>query len=185
MKPNRPRLGDRRRGGGAVWRGRADREALRPGRRPVRDRRAALRGATIGGGLPRRREEEASVRGAHAPRLALVALFGAALTSAALAWRLQHAGALAASLLLNVEAVFTVVLARAFYREPVGGRVIAASTLMVAGGALLAMRGAGGASGGTGSLLALAAVAAATFRWALDNTLTRPLADLDPHAVVF
>ncbi len=145
-------------------------------------------GATIGAGLPWRREEEASVRRAHAPRLALVALFGAALAPAALAWGLQHAGALAASLLLNLEAVFTVVLARAFYREPIGARVALASSLMVGGGALLAVRGASGAPGeigGTSSVLGLIAVAAATFGWALDNTLTRPLADLDPRAVVF
>lgn len=139
-------------------------------------------GATIGAGAPRRREHEAAVSRSHARRIALVALFGAAIAPACLAWGLQHAGALAASLLLNLEAVFTVVLAWALYREPVGGRVIVASSLMVVGGGLLAMRSAGG---GTGELLGIAAVAVATLGWALDNTLTRPLADLDPRAVVF
>lgn len=138
-------------------------------------------GATIGAGLPRRCEEEASVRRSHAGRLALVALFGSAIAPAALAWGLQHAGALASSLLLNLEAVFTVVLARVLYREPLGGRVVAASTLMVAGGALLQLRG----GDGGGTVLGLLAITAATLAWALDNTLTRPLADLDPRAVVF
>jgi drug/metabolite transporter (DMT)-like permease len=151
-------------------------------------------GATLGAGSPRRRAEEAAVRRAHAGRLALVALFGAALAPACLAWGLQHTGALSASLLLNLEAVFTVILAWAFYREPVGARVVAASASMLVGGALLAWRGAGGAgftggAGGieaaSGSWLGLLAVAAATLGWALDNTLTRPLADLDPRAVVF
>lgn len=139
-------------------------------------------GATLGAGLPRRRAEEAWIGRAHAGRLSLVALFGAAMAPAALAWGLQHAGALAASLLLNLEAVFTVVLARVFYREPVGRRVVAASSLMVVGGALLASRG---VDGGTASLLGVAAISAATLAWALDNTLTRPLADFDPRAVVF
>ncbi len=139
-------------------------------------------GATAGAGIPRRRAREAAVRSSHAARIALVALFGALIAPSCLAWGLQHAGALAASLLLNLEAVFTVVLAWAFYREPVGGRIVAASGLMVIGGALLALRSAGG---GTGELLGIAAIAAATLGWALDNTLTRPLADLDPRAVVF
>jgi drug/metabolite transporter (DMT)-like permease len=143
-------------------------------------------GATLGAGSPRPRAQEAAVRRAHAGRLALVALFGAAVAPACLAWGLQRTGALSASLLLNLEAVFTVILARAFYREPVGVRVVAASASMLMGGALLALRGAGDLSGaGARSWLGLVAIAAATLGWALDNTLTRPLADLDPRAVVF
>jgi drug/metabolite transporter (DMT)-like permease len=138
-------------------------------------------GATLGAGLPRRRESEAAVRREHARRIAVVALFGAVVAPASLAWGLQHAGALAASLLLNLEAVFTVVFARAFYREHVGGRVAVACVMMVVGGSLLAVRGAGG----IGEALGVVAVTVATVGWALDNTLTRPLADLDPRAVVF
>jgi drug/metabolite transporter (DMT)-like permease len=140
-------------------------------------------GAMLGGGLPRRHESEPAVRRGDAPRIALVALFGAAIAPACLVWGLQHAGALAASLLLNLEAVFTIVLARIVYREPVGGHVVAASTLMLAGGSLLALRTAGGEA--AGSLLGIGGVVLATLGWALDNTLTRPLADLDPRAVVF
>jgi len=139
-------------------------------------------GATLGAGPPRRRETEAAVDRTHAARLAVIALFGAAIAPACLAWGLQHAGALAASLLLHLEAVFTIVLARALYHEPVGRRVAAASALMVIGGALLASRG---AAGGASELLGVLAVAAATLGWALDNTWTRPLSDLDPRAVVF
>jgi drug/metabolite transporter (DMT)-like permease len=139
-------------------------------------------GAVLGAGLPRGRAEEAAVRRPHAARIAIVALVGAAIAPACLAWGLQRAGALSASLLLNLEAVFTILLARALYREPVGRRVIAASSLMLLGGALLAARS---ANGGVGELLGIAAIAIATFGWALDNTLTRPLADLDPRAVVF
>jgi drug/metabolite transporter (DMT)-like permease len=143
---------------------------------------ALYAGAFIGAGLPRRGAEEAEVRRVDAPRLLLVALFGAAIAPVLLAWGLQHASALSASLLLNLEAIFTIVLARAFFREPVGGRVVAASLLMLAGGALLSLRlgqGAGGTS------LGLLAIAGATVAWALDNTLTRPLAERDPRGVVF
>jgi drug/metabolite transporter (DMT)-like permease len=139
-------------------------------------------GAAIGAGAPRRRAEEAAVRASDAPRIAVVALFGAALAPTLLAFGLQRAGALDASLLLNLEAIFTIALARLWYREPIGARVAAASALMLAGGALLSWR-AGGARGG--EALGLLAITGATLAWALDNTLTRPLADRDPRAVVF
>lgn len=115
-------------------------------------------------------------------RVALVAVFGAALAPTALAWGLVHAGAAAGALLLNLEALFTVLLARVVHREPTGPRVTLAVALMLGGGALLALRaGPLGAS----EALGLAAIALATLFWALDNTLSRPLADFDPRAVVF
>jgi drug/metabolite transporter (DMT)-like permease len=139
-------------------------------------------GAALGAGIFRRRADEPTMGRPQLRRIALVALFGAALAPAALAWGLQHAGALSASLLLNLEAVFTVLLARAFYREPIGRRVAVAAALMVAGGAVLAVRG---GSHESSSSLGLLAIAGATLGWALDNTLTRPLADFDPRLVVF
>lgn len=128
-----------------------------------------------------RSEKETPVRRAHAPRLLAVAIVGAMLAPAALAWGLQHTGGAAASLLLNLEAVFTMLLARLFYREPIGGRAGLALSLMTAGGAWLVFAG---ASFTSGSRWGLAAVAAATLGWALDNTLTRPLADLDTSRIV-
>ena len=139
-------------------------------------------GAALGAGLPRRRGEEPQLQRKHLGRVALVALFGAAIAPACLAFGLKHVGALTASLLLNLEAVFTVAFARIFYREHLGRRVIVAVLLMVAGGAVLAMRT---QDGGTSSALGIAAIIGATFGWAADNTLTRPLADYDPRAVVF
>lgn len=139
-------------------------------------------GATLGAGIPRRRADEPSLSSAELPRLTLVALLGAALAPASLAWGLQRVGALTGSLLLNLEAVFTLLLAWGVYREQVGRRAALAIGLMIAGGAVLALR-AGSVT--HSSLLGVAAVAAATFAWALDNTLTRPLADFDPRAVVF
>jgi drug/metabolite transporter (DMT)-like permease len=121
------------------------------------------------------------LRPAHLPRLALVAILGGAVAPTLLAWGLQRAGATTGSLLLNLEAVFTVLLARAFYREPLGGRVMVAIALMVLAGTLLAVDGA--RTTGWSGLGALA-VGGATLAWALDNTLTRPLSDLDPVMVV-
>jgi drug/metabolite transporter (DMT)-like permease len=124
------------------------------------------------------------------PRVLGVALAGGAIAPALLAWGLQRAGATVGSLLLNLEAVFTVLLARAVFAEPIGRRVAVAVAAMVAGGAALvldAARGAGaavdGAAGAAGAAGALA-VAAATLGWAIDNALSRPLAEREPLDVV-
>lgn len=137
-------------------------------------------GAALVSGLGRRRARAGFER-KHVVRLALVALSGAAVAPACLAWGLKHVGALSASLLLNLEAVFTVAFARVFYREHLGRRVLVAVTLMIAGGAILAARTR--ESGGSSALGALAIVGA-TIAWAADNTLARPLADYDARAVV-
>ncbi len=139
-------------------------------------------GAALGAGIPVHRENEAGLAWQHFPRILLVAFFGAALAPAALAWGLQRVGALTGSLLLNLEAVFTVILAWAFYREHVGRRALLAVSLMIAGGGVLALRA---TSTGASSVLGLGALLIAALAWALDNTLTRPLADFDPRAVVF
>ena len=118
---------------------------------------------------------------ADAPRIAGVAVAGAAVAPALLAWGLHHTGATTGALLLNLEAVFTIVLARVIFREPIGGRVALAVTAIVAGGAMLVLGASGGAELRVPGVLA---VAGATLAWAIDNTLTRPLAERDPLAVV-
>ncbi|MGC4087047.1 MAG: DMT family transporter [Polyangiaceae bacterium] len=115
-------------------------------------------------------------------RLGLVASLGAALGPAALAFGLQHSGALAGSLLLNLEAFFTVLLARVLYRETLSRRAQLAVVMMLLGGVLLGLRA---SSGGNTTVLGFLAVVAATLAWAFDNTLTRPLADFDGRRVVF
>ncbi len=139
-------------------------------------------GALLGTGRPRRGGTDAAVTRQHAPRLLLVALLGAALAPTCLVWGIQHVGALTSSLLLNLEAVFTVALAWGIHGEPLGRRVTIASSLMLVGAMILGVRG---VAVGQGELLGGLAVTLATLGWALDNTLTRPLSDLDPSAVVF
>jgi drug/metabolite transporter (DMT)-like permease len=128
-----------------------------------------------------RRSTDDRVRRSDAPRLVLIAIAGGAIGPVLLAWGLQRAGATIGALLLNLEAVFTIALARVVYREPVGRRVVVAAGFMVAGGVALA----GGASlGGGFGLLGALAVAGATLAWACDNTWTRPLAERDPWQVI-
>jgi drug/metabolite transporter (DMT)-like permease len=128
-----------------------------------------------------RRWREAGLRRNDAPWLLVVAASGAVLAPAALAWGLARTTAVTGSLLLNLEAVFTVGLAWLVHDEHVGKRVGGALLLMVLGGGLLVL-----GEGGAGLALSPGALAvlAATFCWAVDNTFTRLLADRDAAAVV-
>ncbi len=139
-------------------------------------------GAALVGALLREPvEREASVRRGDLPRLAWMALFGAAIGPVALAWGLQHTSGTSGSLMLALEALFTVVLARLLYREVMDARVWAAMLLLLAGGVVLVLDR--GMSGGA-QWLGLLAVLAATAAWGLDNTLSRALAERDPGQVV-
>lgn len=139
-------------------------------------------GAAVAGALLRQRaEREARLRPRDGPRLLLVAAFGAVLAPVALAWGLQRTSGTSASLMLTLEVVFTIVLARALYRETLDRRVAAAVALLVAGGMLLVLDQ--GRAGGS-QLLGLLAVAVATAAWGVDNTVSRALAERDPGKVV-
>ena len=127
------------------------------------------------------RREESSIRRSDAPRLITIALAGGAIAPALLAWGLQRAGATAGALLLNLEAVFTVLLARAFFHEPIGRRVAIAVLCMAAGGAALTLDS---STSGSFGVFGVLAVAGATAAWATDNMLTRPLAERDPFQVI-
>lgn len=128
--------------------------------------------------VPRR---EPGVRRSDAPRLIAIAVAGGAIAPSLLAWGLQRAGATAGALLLNLEAVFTVLLARAFFQEPIGRRVAIAVACMAAGGTALTLDS---SANGRFGMFGILAVAGATAAWSLDNTLTRPLAERDPFQVI-
>lgn len=133
-------------------------------------------------GLVTQSKDEAKLRREHLRRIVGIAVLGAGLAPAALAWGLGRTSGTAASLMLNLEAVFTIVLARLFYAEHVGRRVALAAALIVAGGALLVFDR--GEAGGASHVLGLVAVAGAALGWAMDNALAKPLAELDAAAVV-
>jgi drug/metabolite transporter (DMT)-like permease len=139
-------------------------------------------GAALVGALMRRPvEREARVRRGDAPRLLLMALFGAGIGPVALAWGLQHTSGTPASLMLTLEAVFTAVLARLWYHETLDRRVTLAMMLLTLGGMLLVLDR---ADSGASQMNGLLAVMAATAAWGVDNTLSRALAERDPGQVV-
>ena len=126
-------------------------------------------------------ELEAKLRRADLPRLLAMAGFGAVIGPVALAWGLQRTSGASASLMLTLEALFTVVLAWRLYGESMDKRVATAMLLLLAGGiALVADQGLAGNT----QLLGLLAVLVATAAWGLDNTLSRGVAERDPAQVV-
>ena len=115
------------------------------------------------------------------PTLLLMSLAGAAIAPAAWAWGLQRTGPVTGGLLLNLEAVWTVVFARIVFGEYLGRRVLLALGLMTGGGILLSMMGHGGVAW---SVMGSLCVLLATVAWAIDNTASRKLAELRPLTVV-
>jgi drug/metabolite transporter (DMT)-like permease len=137
--------------------------------------------AVVGVALRKGAGREAALARSDAPRLLLVAFFGAVVGPVALAWGLQRASGAGASLMLTLEALFTAVLARLLYQETMDRRVWAAMLLLVGGGALLAIDQ---ASADSAQFAGLLAVLVATAAWGADNTVSRALADRDPGQVV-
>jgi drug/metabolite transporter (DMT)-like permease len=141
-------------------------------------------GAAIaaGAGLVARRrgDREAPLRRPQIGALLAVALFGGMVAPVLLVLGLRSTDSASAALLLALEAPFTLGLARMFYGERIGRRVVSAAGL-IAAGALIAV---GGHPGGRTSIVGGVLVVAAALAWAIDNALSRRLADRDPLAVV-
>src|ERR1700722_5903872 len=93
-----------------------------------------------------------------------------------LMYGLSRTSAANASLLLNLEAVFTALLAWIVFRENADRRVVLGMALIVAGGAILAWSP--GALPG-GAVFGGVAIAGAGLCWGLDNNLTRKVAASD------
>lgn len=89
---------------------------------------------------------------------------------------LARTGAAAASLMLNIETVFTVLLAWFVFMENAGRRVMLGMALIVAGGLALAWPSGEFATEGMAGTLA---IAAACLCWAIDNNLTRKVSEAD------
>jgi drug/metabolite transporter (DMT)-like permease len=113
-------------------------------------------------------------------RLLAVVLLGAVVAPALLISGLARTDAATSALLLALETPFTVLLAGVLFREHVGRRVLAAAALVLGGSGLLGARLPAAGGGAAGAAL----VAAAALAWALDNVVSRTLADLDALAVV-
>lgn len=109
-----------------------------------------------------------------ATRLATAVVFGGAIGPVLLAAGLAHAPAASASLLLNLELVFTTVLAYFVFREHVGQRVVAGTAMVVVAGVVLGWSGS--ADLRWGALL----IAGACLCWGVDNCVTANLDELAP-----
>ena len=139
-------------------------------------------GAAAAGLLSRQRAtHEARLERGDLPRLLSMAFLGAVIGPVALAWGLQHTSGTGASLMLTLEAFFTVLLARYLYGETADRRVWAAMFLLLAGDITLVLD-LGGA--GRNQLLGMLAVLLATAAWGADNALSRALAERDPGQVI-
>ena len=137
--------------------------------------------AVLGALLRQSADREASLQMTDGGRLLAMAAFGAVLGPVALAWGLQRTSGAGASLMLTLEAVFTAVLARLWYRETLDRRVLLAMTLLALGGMSLVLDR---AQSGATPILGLLAVMLATAAWGVDNTLSRAVAERDPGQVV-
>jgi len=93
----------------------------------------------------------------------------------ALMYGLTLTTAASASLLLNLEAVLTALLAWFLFNENFDRRIALGMLVIVAGATLLTVT----PGGGQGSLLGSLLVAAACLCWALDNNLTRKVSGTD------
>ena len=137
-------------------------------------------GSGIGLGLIRTTRD----RGWHIPMMAskewlwlsLAIGFGGVLGPLLLMLGLTHTSAATASLLLNLEAVLTALLAWIVFRENTDRRIVLGMLLIVVGAVLLALPSPSQHVGlGWGALL----IAGACLCWALDNNFTRKVSASD------
>ena len=116
-----------------------------------------------------RRQAFVGVPRADWPWLAGAIAAGGVAGPALLMYGLRRTDASSASLLLNLEAVFTATLAWVAFRENVDKRIFVGMLAIIAGGVLLSWEQAPRIAGIAGPLL----IAGACLAWALDNNLTR------------
>ena len=128
----------------------------------------------------RPRTTEASLQRRDLPFLAAVTITGGVLAPVAMLTGLDRTSGVAGSLLLNLEAPFTILIALLVFGEFLDRGSKAASVLIVGGAMVLAL--------GPGAIRAdavgAALIATACALWAVDNNLTQRLTDRDPFAIV-
>lgn len=119
--------------------------------------------------------QEASLTRKDLPWLLGTVVFGGVLGPILLMWGLATTDAASASLLLNLEAVATLVIAWAVFREHVDRRLFMGAVAIVSGAVLLSFEGGIGSGGWGVPLIALACLS-----WGIDNNLTRKMSAVDP-----
>jgi len=125
------------------------------------------------------RSQEAPLTQTDYPWLAGAVVFGGVLGPMLLMIGLRATPGSTASLLLNLEGVFTALLAWFVFRENFDRRIALGMVLILAGGALLSWQTGGGFSLPVGAL----AVIGACLCWGIDNNLTQKVSAGDPLQV--
>ena len=118
---------------------------------------------------------EAPLRAGDLLWLGAVVVFGGILGPLLLMLGLARTEASSASLLLNLEGLFTMAIAWVVFRENVDRRLLLGALAILAGAAILSWRSRGLEAG-----IGVALIAAACLAWAVDNNLTRKLSSADP-----
>ncbi len=129
---------------------------------------------------PRERRREAPLRRADVPLMAAIVVTGGILGPYLMLMGLQRVSGLAGSLLLNLEAPFTILVALVLFREHLARLEALAAVLILGGAVTLAWAPGEFRAQWTGILF----IAGACWSWALDNNWTQRLALKDPFAVV-
>ena len=124
--------------------------------------------------------KEAPLERADAVRLGGVVLAGGVVAPVLMLLGLGRVTALTGSLLLNLEAPFTVLLAVILFREHLG-RYAGVAIALIVGGAVVLKLEPGSLGADTVGVLLLAGACAC---WAIDNNLTQRLSLKDPFAIV-
>jgi drug/metabolite transporter (DMT)-like permease len=114
------------------------------------------------------------------PRLLVIVVAGGALGPVLLLVGLTRVSGVVGSLLLNLEAVFTMGLAVLAYRERLGRFESLGAVLVVAGAVVVTYQ----PDTWHADLVGAIAIAGACFSWALDNNLTRQIAVRNPVQIV-
>jgi drug/metabolite transporter (DMT)-like permease len=125
------------------------------------------------------RGPKGSISRRETPWLAGAVLFGGVLAPILLMVGLRSTPASAASLLLNLEGVFTALLAWFVFHENFDQRIALGMVLIVAGGVVLSWQPDGSFGISAGAL----AVIAACLCWAIDNNLTQKVSSGDPVTI--
>ena len=124
------------------------------------------------------RAHEGQIRLREVPWLLGAIVTGGVAGPALLMLGLNATPAATSSLLLNLEGVFTALIAWVVFRENVDTRVFLGMTAIVAGGVALSWH-----PGATGLPLGALLVAAACACWAIDNNLTRKVSTNDAMVI--
>jgi drug/metabolite transporter (DMT)-like permease len=121
----------------------------------------------------------APVRPADVPLLGGIVVTGGVVGPVLMLMGLQRVSAVTGSLLLNLEAVFTMLIAMVLFGEHLGALEAGATVLIVAGAAMLGFQ----PDELRADWLGMAAIAGACLSWGIDNNLTQRLSLQDPTAI--